>query len=109
MTNSTGCCQIGKMVLGVVIFAIAIQLFFCLIAIAVAAGNGLLPIIAFSHMLSWPIYFISLALAVLLGIVRCLKGCCKSQACCSKTKECSTQSQACSIPSQSCCPRPEEK
>jgi hypothetical protein len=105
MTNSSGSCHIGKMVASVIIFAVGIQLFFCLMAIAIAAGNALLPIVAFSHMLSWPIYFLSLALAVILGIVRCLKGsCCKSQSCCSSSQDCSTSSKACSTASQSCSP-----
>ena len=110
MTNSKGCCQIGKKVICIIIFAVAIQLFFCLMAIAVAAGNALLPIVAFSHMLSWPIYFISLALAVILGVVRCLKSCGdKSQACCcSSSQECST-SKACSTSAESCSPCSEEK
>jgi hypothetical protein len=70
------------MVFGVIIFAFAIQLFFCLVGIAVAAGTGYVPNAAFSHLLCWPVYFISLAFAVLMSIVKCLKHCTRAQACC---------------------------
>lgn len=84
--SSFDSCHIGKMVFGMVIFAFAIQLFFCLMAVAVAVGNGLTPFFAFSHMLSWPIYFISLALAVILGVAKCIKKCCGAKNCCPESK-----------------------
>lgn|GEM_PF-3555200 len=87
MTDSQGCCHIGKMVFGVIIFAFAIQLFFCLVGIAVAAGTGFAPYAAFMHLLCWPVYFISLAFAVLMGIIKCLKRC-GNGSCHKDTKSC---------------------
>jgi hypothetical protein len=109
MTNSNGSCAMGKMIFGIIIFAVAIQLFFILVAIAVASGNDLPLIFAIHHMLSWPIYFMSLALAVVLAAVRCLKSCSRSQSCCSTSQDCQTSSKACSTPTQSCCPSHEGK
>lgn len=73
MTNSQGCCHLGKILVAVIVFAFALQLFFCLMAVAVATGNGYLPIVAFSHMFCWPIYFICLGLSFLLAVFKCIK------------------------------------
>jgi hypothetical protein len=105
MTNSSSSCHMGKMIAAVIIFAVGIQLFFGLMAIAIAAGNGFQPIMAFSHMLNWPVYFLSLALSVIFGMVCCLKRSCRqSQSCCSSSQECCTSSKACSTATQSCSP-----
>ena len=85
--NTEGCCQIGKMIFGTIIFSVALQIFFCLIAVAVAAGNGYVPIVAFSHVLSWPVYFICLALAILSGLTHCMCRCCASGSSCTPSKK----------------------
>jgi membrane associated rhomboid family serine protease len=84
MSNNQGSCNYGKMLLCIIIMALAIQVFISLISIAVAAGAGYSVFSAFFHMFCWPIYFLSLCLAILLGIVKCLKGHCNadSKACC---------------------------
>jgi membrane associated rhomboid family serine protease len=68
-------CNYGKMTLAIIVMAFAIQLFMSLISVAVAAGAGYSVFGALLHMFCWPIYFLSLLLSLLLGIVRCLKGC----------------------------------